>query len=135
MPGGYAARVTYTSWIRRAGSFLIDHAILIPLPILGAAVGSAAAITVCMAVNLAIYVANRWVIAGRTGRSLGRRLLGIRLVDAGDGSVVGIVRASARDVCHMIDWLLIGIGWLRPLWQRSRQTFADSITATAVVPA
>jgi hypothetical protein len=33
----------------------------------------------------------------------------------------------------MVDWLLIGIGWIRPLWQRRSQTFADSLMSTSVV--
>jgi uncharacterized RDD family membrane protein YckC len=125
--------VTYARWLRRAGSFLIDHVILVPLPIIAALVGSAALTVVLMTANLVVFGVNRWVIAGRTGHSLGRRTLGIRMVDATDGAAVGALRACARDVCHMIDWLLIGIGWLRPLWQRQNQTFADSLMSTSVV--
>jgi uncharacterized RDD family membrane protein YckC len=125
--------VTYARWIRRAGSFLIDHAILIPLPIIAALIGSSTLTLTLMAANFAAFGANRWIIAGRTGRSLGRHVLGIRMVDAADGGVVGVIRACARDVCHMVDWLLIGIGWIRPLWQRRSQTFADSLMSTSVV--
>ncbi len=125
--------MTYVRWVRRAGSYLIDYAILVPLAILGAMSPTPVAVA-CTFVNLALLAANRWVLAGRTGQSLGRRIVGTRLVDEGTGEPIGAVRAFARDICHLLDWLLIGIGWLRPLWQRRRQTFADSIAMTAVIP-
>jgi RDD family len=35
--------------------------------------------------------------------------------------------AFVRDICHALDTLTFYIGWLFPLWDPKRQTFADKI--------
>jgi Protein of unknown function (DUF2752) len=41
---------------------------------------------------------------------------------------------TARDICHVLDSLACYIGWLFPLWDAKRQTFADKIVSTVVIP-
>jgi hypothetical protein len=43
--------------------------------------------------------------------------------------------AFARDIVHLLDSLPCYIGFLWPLWDAKRQTFADKILSTVVVPA
>jgi len=43
--------------------------------------------------------------------------------------------AFVRDICHVLDTLACFIGWLFPLWDARRQTLADKIMHTVVVPA
>jgi hypothetical protein len=42
--------------------------------------------------------------------------------------------ALARDSCHILDSFACYIGWLFPLCDAKRQTFADKIVSTAVIP-
>jgi hypothetical protein len=42
--------------------------------------------------------------------------------------------AFARDICHILDSLACYIGWLFPIWDAKRQTFADKIVSTVVIP-
>ncbi len=42
--------------------------------------------------------------------------------------------AFGRDICHILDSLACYIGWLFPLWDAKRQTFADKIISTVVIP-
>ena len=43
--------------------------------------------------------------------------------------------AFVRNLCHIIDGAICYIGFLFPLWDAKRQTFADKILATVVVEA
>ena len=74
---------------------------------------------------------NRWLLPAMTGWSLGRALFGIR-VTRRDGGEVGLWRLLARDLAHLLDTLPLFIGWLWPLWDRRRRTFADLLLRTEV---
>lgn len=70
---------------------------------------------------------------GRTGQTLGKRAVGLQLVGGQDGRPVGPQRSLARQVLHAVDALPCGLGYLRPLWDPDRQTFADKVLGTVVV--
>ena len=75
---------------------------------------------------------NRWLIAGRTGQSMGKRVLETKLVAEVNGQPIGAVNAFLRDLLHILDGIAY-IGYLWPLWDAKRQTFADMIMKTVVV--
>jgi uncharacterized RDD family membrane protein YckC len=80
-----------------------------------------------------IWVAyNRWMIAGRTGQSLGKRVTKIRLLGEASDAPIGPANACIRDLVHLLDALTI-MGYLWPRWDARRQTFADKIMKTIVV--
>jgi uncharacterized RDD family membrane protein YckC len=140
----------YASWIRRAAAILLDTAVpfavvlavwvfLVPLLILvPSRIGRTVVLVVLGLVLLATGVFVHWnycVRQGRTGQSLGKRVLGIRLVRARDGRPVGVALALARALLHGIDAMPLLLGYLRPLWHSRRQTFTDSLLDTVVVRA
>lgn len=69
-----------------------------------------------------------------TGSTPGKAVAGVRVERDGDARPAGLVRTVLREVAHVLDWVLL-VGWLRPLWHRRRQTFADSLARTVVVRA
>ena len=75
---------------------------------------------------------NRWRTAGRTGQSLGKRMLGISLVAESTGQPIGPLNAFVRDLLHVLDGAVY-VGYLWPLWDAKRQTFSDMIMKTVVV--
>ena len=75
---------------------------------------------------------NRWLTAGRTGQSMGKRVLRTKLVAEVDGRPIGGVNAFLRDLLHVLDWAFF-IGYLWPLWDAKRQTFSDMIMKTVVI--
>ena len=75
---------------------------------------------------------NRWLIAGRTGQSMGKRMLSTKLVAEVNGQPIGAVNAFLRDLLHILDGVAY-VGYLRPLWDAKRQTFSDMIMKTVVV--
>jgi uncharacterized RDD family membrane protein YckC len=81
---------------------------------------------------LAIQIWNRAFKQGRTGQSIGKKVMGIRLVDEHTGQPIGAGMAFVRDLAHALDGFAY-IGYLWPLWDDKRQTFADKILNTVVV--
>ena len=81
---------------------------------------------------LAIGIWNRAFKQGRTGQSIGKKAMGIRLVDEHSGQPIGAGMAFVRDLAHTLDGFAY-IGYLWPLWDSKRQTFADMILGTVVV--
>ncbi|MBX5487187.1 MAG: RDD family protein [Mycolicibacterium hassiacum] len=71
---------------------------------------------------------------GRTGQSVGKSKLNIKLVHAKTWQPIGFWRSLLRQVAHYIDWFICYIGFLWPLWDRRRQTLADKIVGTVCVP-
>jgi uncharacterized RDD family membrane protein YckC len=80
-----------------------------------------------------IWVAyNRWMIAGRTGQSFGKRVTKIKLIGEESNAPIGPGNACIRDLVHLLDALTVA-GYLWPLRDDRRQTFADKIMKTIVV--
>jgi RDD family len=124
----------YASWPRRAASILIDYGILIPLPLIALLMSSGRVIAILYAVDVLLLLGNRWALAGYNGRTLGRTVMRIKLVGAKSHQPIGFVAAFTRDLCHTIDSIALGLGWIRPLWRRTHQTIADSMMKSIVVP-
>ena len=83
---------------------------------------------------------NNIYMQGTTGQSLGKRVVGTRVaaaVKAADGSLLlvypGIGRCLLRQCAHFVDYIVVFIGFIRPLWQRWYRTWADSIAKTVVL--
>jgi Mce-associated membrane protein len=74
---------------------------------------------------------NRAVLPAVVGWSLGRALLGISVV-RNDGTAVGVGRLLLRELAHLLDTLSVCVGWLWPLRDSRRRTFADLLVGTEV---
>lgn len=84
-------------------------------------------------VPLAFFIWNTCLRQGRTGYSLGKGIVGIRLLREQTGQPIGGGLSFVRYLCHFLDSLACYLGWLWPLWDAKRQTFADKIMSTVVV--
>jgi uncharacterized RDD family membrane protein YckC len=133
-PGGYQAS-HYANWLQRAGAYLIDLVPVWLLIIIGKATGSAAIFDVFVIIAIGVTGYNRWYLAGKTGQSWGKMALHLSLISEGTGQPIGGGMAFARDLCHIVDSIICYIGWLFPLWDAKRQTLADKIMKTVVIPA
>jgi uncharacterized RDD family membrane protein YckC len=136
-PPGYgnAPSYTYANWGQRVAAALIDLAPGIVLSIINSAIGSAAVSYLIFLISLGITIYNRWYMGGRTGQSWGKMVLKIKLIGESTGQPIGMGMAFGRDIVHIVDFLPCFIGFLFPLWDAKRQTFADKILNTVVVPA
>ncbi len=72
------------------------------------------------------------VMQSYLGVTPGKLVMGIAVVREGDARPIGMVRTMLRWLAHVLDSILL-IGYLRPLWNAQRKTFADSIMETVVL--
>ncbi len=157
-PGGYPGspplRNDYATWGKRVLAYVIDflpgligaslfyigYGIAIfasldtgnPTPDLGAGAGWMMAGGVIALIGLAWTIFNRWITAGRTGQSLGKRITKIALIGEETNAPIGPLNAFLRDLVHTLDGFAY-VGYLWPLWDERKQTFSDKIMKTAVI--
>ncbi|MGQ0717158.1 MAG: RDD family protein [Pseudonocardiales bacterium] len=122
----------------RTISFLIDCVtpmiVLNILLAIGVATGNGALhliLTVVGYLGLGAFgLWNSGYLQGTTGQSVGRRVARTKLVKIETSQPVGFGRALLRQLCHILEFF---IGFLWPLWDDKRQTFADKIVGTVVI--
>jgi uncharacterized RDD family membrane protein YckC len=157
---GYGATAGYANWFKRVGAYLIDQIATsiagLPLWIgYGMLVASTETTTnadgtvsttmddpsgtslvlilLGVITSLAFFVWNSCIRQGRTGYSIGKSALGIKLVGERTGQPIGAGLSFVRQLAHIVDSLPCNLGYLWPLWDRKRQTFADKIMNTVVL--
>jgi uncharacterized RDD family membrane protein YckC len=149
------AGLAYASWGQRVGATLVDLLVLVPpyiVVFVGLAIGASGATTdpvtgqpsggnatgfviatIGYLLVLGVQLWNTVFRQGRTGWSIGKQALGVRLVREQDGRPMGVGMNFVRQIVHVVDVLPCFIGFLWPIWDEKRQTFADKIMTTAVV--
>jgi uncharacterized RDD family membrane protein YckC len=154
-PGVLPVRTDYALWARRVKALLLDD---IPALVAAAffAVGyglflsalvqsNSASLPTAGVVPMAIggilflgalgwTIYNRWIRAGRTGQSWGKRLTKVTLVSELTNQPIGAFNAFLRDLVHILDGFAY-VGFLWPLWDEKKQTFADKLMKTIVIDA
>ncbi|MGO4955675.1 RDD family protein [Luteococcus sp. Sow4_B9] len=136
-----------TGWFRRVLGYLIDT---IPTGILAGigsvslprtdevtgeviSAGNPVIVAIFFLAAFAFNFWNRWYRAGKTGKSIGRQVMNNRLVAEATGEPIGVGKAFLRDIVHTLDEVICNLGYLFPIWDSKRQTFADKIMKTVVV--
>jgi Mce-associated membrane protein len=138
-PDEPSPNVVLASWRARAGAFAIDVlpglAVIATTAILALTAPSDSwqrwMVTAALGVTVCLVVANRLLLPIATGWTLGRALFGIA-VRRRDGEAPGALRLAAREAAHLLDTVALCVGWLWPLWDRRRRTFADLLVRTEV---
>lgn len=129
----------YAPWLRRVGGYLLDELLLVPFFVVGGAAeaaGGGSGAAVAAVVYLGSFVFGIWnqvFRQGRTGQSLGKQWVGIRLVRERDGEPIGPGLTFVRALAHILDALPFYLGFFWPLWDPKRQTFADKVCHTVVL--
>ncbi len=70
---------------------------------------------------------------GVTGATPGRRMTGLRLVDARTGDPIGMGRAVGRELFKIISGLVLFLGFLSVLWDPQKRAWHDMVVNSAVV--
>ena len=126
----------YAHWGLRVGAALVDGIAVYAFVIVGMILGGGpkgGVYALFVVLGIAFAVWNYAWRQGRTGRSVGKSAVKTRLVKDADGQLVGAGLALVRQIAHIIDGLPLYLGYLWPLWDRKRQTFADKVCGTVVV--
>lgn len=143
---GAVGPAPYADWIKRVGGYLVDIAVLLPAYIVmiigGLLMGPGTTDTnpvgvfvyvVGIGAVLGLMIWNMIIRQGRTGWSIGKQVVGIRLIGERTGQPIGAGLNFVRMLAHTLDSLACYLGWLWPLWDAKRQTFADKIMGTVVI--
>ena len=151
----------YASWIQRVAAYLIDGllALVAYLPgLVGVVVLAANTETTTDPVTgvttsempqggglvlglvalgvlfvIAFSIWNIVIRQGRTGYTIGKGVMGIKLVKEETGQPVGPGLSFVRQLAHVLDSVLCNLGYLWPLWDAKRQTFSDKVMGTIVI--
>lgn len=124
----------YAGWFVRVATNTIDGLILVPALVVGGTTEEPGVIGVVLGLlGTVAFGYNRWWLAGRSGQSWGRMILGVHLVGVHTGQPVGALRAAVRDLAHLLDAAVCYLGYLLPLFVAKKQTIADMVTGTVVV--
>ena len=155
--------VDYASWLIRVGAYFLDQivgtAIAIPLlapgfvllfsslagsvdydPTTGVASGgepNPLAIVLLVVGSLGVIAFSIWnyiIRQGRTGQTLGKKWVGIKVVREATGAVPGIGLALGRVLLQSIlTSLTLYLNVLWPLWDARNQTLHDKVCSTVVI--
>ncbi|MFC0862236.1 RDD family protein [Sphaerimonospora cavernae] len=148
----------YADWVRRFGASIIDLFVVYLLPWFVSSIitGITDAMTqryeffdysvltawgirlpqlilMIGSVGLVALFAAQIILEGRTGQSVGKKLVGIRIVNMHTGQPIGIAMAFARRACRFLNVLPLGAGFLWPLWDKKKQTLADKVVDSIVI--
>jgi Mce-associated membrane protein len=134
-----AAGLPLATWPARVGAFSVD--VLLGLAVIAVMALSALSapwmgwlwwvFVAAAALTIVAMAVNRLLLPTITGWSLGRAAFGIA-VRTRDGAAPGLLRLAGRDLAHLLDTAALFLGWLWPLWDRRRRTFADLLLRTEV---
>ena len=72
-------------------------------------------------------------LEGRTGQTIGKRALGITVLDAHTGTPIGVGRAIGRYFGRILSGIACLLGYLWMLWDPNKQTWHDKIVSSYVV--
>jgi uncharacterized RDD family membrane protein YckC len=132
----------YAEWPQRAFGHLIDAAIVVGgvlvvflitafLDLFSDQLGRLIGLLGYLAM-IAFAVHNQIIVQGNTGQSIGKKQIGITLISEQSGQPLGPLLTFVRQVAHVLDSICL-IGYLWPLWDAKRQTFADKIMSSIVI--
>jgi uncharacterized RDD family membrane protein YckC len=72
-------------------------------------------------------------LVSRTGKSPGRRVFGIAVVDRDSGELIGLWRALGRAMFAVFISAIFYLGFLWVIWDKRKQAWHDKIFKTLVV--
>ena len=126
----------YAEWGKRVGAYLVDLLTMVPgyiIAFIGVAVESVLLTVLGYLIAIGVAIWNIIIKQGQTGQSVGKGVLGIKIIREQDGQVQGIGMNFVRQLAHILDSLPCNLGYLWPLWDQKKQTFADKVMQTVVV--
>ena len=141
----YGPAFAYSGFWRRVGGYLIDSIIVaVPNNLIRVAVsagdsgtfvgpispGASIAVTL---IGLVIGVSYFAYLEGTRGQTVGKMAVGIKVIDADTGTVIGVPRGIGRYFARILSGLAIGLGYLWMLWDPRKQTWHDKLVRSVVV--
>lgn len=117
-------------WRRFAAAFIDGVLVGIVGVVLQVGLGRAGWL-LSVAIGIAYY---GYLEGSRSGQTIGKRTLGIRVIDFQTGGPIGFGRAVIRYFGRIVSALPCFLGYFWMLWDRERQTWHDKFATDVVVP-
>lgn len=132
--GGQQPVFQLSLWIRRAGASMIDGVLWFAIWYIGGGIigGNSAALSLLFTLAATVFWFWQLWQQGVTGQTIGKKALGIKLVSETNAQIVGGWYSIGRAFVHIVDFPCL-LGYVWPLWDPKRQTFADKIMKTVVI--
>jgi uncharacterized RDD family membrane protein YckC len=120
------------SFFRRLVALLLDGIVLgIVEGIVRALLGQSLGAAVAVVLGIAYYT---YFEGSPSGQTVGKRALGIRVVDLDGGGPIGYMRALFRWLGRILSTIVFLLGYFWMLWDPEKQTWHDKIAGSVVVP-
>ena len=130
-PTGKASGPRAGFW-QRFAAYLLDSLLLaVPVIIILLITNQAIGNLVSIVLSLAYF---SYFEGGPTGQTIGKRALGIRVIDFKAGGPIGYGRGLLRTVARYLSAIVFFLGYFWMLWDREKQCWQDKIAGTVVVP-
>jgi uncharacterized RDD family membrane protein YckC len=84
--------------------------------------------------GLLLSLAYYTYLEGSSGQTLGKKALGIRVVDLVGGGPIGFGRAFVRWIGRFVSALVFFLGYFWMIWDKEKQTWHDKFAGSVVVP-
>jgi uncharacterized RDD family membrane protein YckC len=139
VPQSFGASGPRAGFWARFGALVIDGIVVAILPIVLIAIGAGSNSGGLVAFGYVVGVVGGIVYVvyfegGPTGQTLGKRAMGIRVIDFNTGGPIGYGRAFLRWIGHIVSGFLCYLGYLWMLWDKEKQCWHDKMANDVVVP-
>jgi uncharacterized RDD family membrane protein YckC len=143
---GYAPPGELAGWPIRVGAYILDY-LIISVPWIAGIIlsliidgdseslgpGGGASMGVGLLLTVSLWVWSRVVQQGRTGQSFGKKLTGLRIVNAQTGQLIGMGPNLGRELLAGVFNQLCVLNVLWPLWDEKSQTWHDKVVNDIVI--
>jgi uncharacterized RDD family membrane protein YckC len=117
---------------QRFGAAFIDGLILgVPLNIVILVINPAVGYALYILAAIAYFT---YFEGGPTGQTIGKKALGIRVIDLATGGPLGNTRGFIRYIGRYVSSIVVLLGYLWMLWDPEKQTWHDKMAGSVVVP-
>jgi len=117
-------------WSRLAAALLDGILLGVVNVLLDIGVGRAGSL-LALAIGIAYF---GYLEGSSSGQTVGKRALGIRVIDFSTGGPIGFGRAVIRYFGRIVSTIPIFLGYFWMLWDKERQTWHDKFANDVVVP-
>ena len=119
------------SFGQRFGAYLIDVIIIVVVAVIFYVALKVVGYFIAIALSIAYFI---YFEGSDSGQTLGKRALGIRVIDYSTGGPLGYGKAFLRYIGRIASGAICYLGYLWMLWDKEKQTWHDKIAGTVVVP-
>ena len=116
---------------RRLAAALVDGIIIVVIDVILQLAAGRVGSLLGFAVGLAYF---SYLEGSTSGQTVGKRALGIRVIDFRTGGSIGYGRALVRYIGRIVSSLPCFLGYFWMLWDKERQCWHDKFATDVVVP-